>query len=233
MTTVVFVRHGLTASTGERLTGQLPDVHLDERGQAQAAALAKRFAGVNLAAVVTSPLERCRETAEPIADQAGLDLHVDDRLIECGYGEWTGRTLRDIAKDPLWKVVQSHPSAAVFPGVDGESLRAVQHRAVDAVRAWNASLGPQAVWVCCSHADVIRLVLADALGMHLDEFQRLVVDPCSVSIVRYTTLRPFVLRINDSDVDLAQLLSPPKPRRKRSPRSAAASPSDRSQPHTP
>src|SRR6185437_781812 len=110
----------------------------------------------------------------------------------------------------LWKVVQAHPSAVTFPGADGESLRAAQARAVDAVRSWNAKLGPDAVWLACSHADVIKSIVADALGMHLDEFQRIVVDPCSITVINYTALRPFVVRVNDSGADLATLLAPPK-----------------------
>jgi probable phosphomutase (TIGR03848 family) len=212
MTTVLLVRHGLTAMTGPVLAGRTAGVHLDERGRAQAAALAQRLAGVRVEAVVSSPLERCAETAAAIGDVLGLQVTVEPRLVECGYGEWTGQELKKLAKDPLWKVVQAHPSAAQFPGPEGESLRAVQARAVDAVRDWNAKLGAGAIWVACSHGDVIKSVLADALGMHLDEFQRIVVDPCSVSIVNYTELRPFVVRVNDAGTDLTALLAPPNKR---------------------
>ncbi|MBX5448049.1 MAG: MSMEG_4193 family putative phosphomutase [Acidothermus cellulolyticus] len=215
MTTVIFLRHGLTESTGRLLTGRMPGVHLDSRGLAQAADVAKRLAGIRLSAIVSSPLERCRETVQPIADQTGLPIEIEPGVIECGYGDWTGRDLRHLTKDPLWRIVQTHPSSVVFPGAEGESLRAVQYRAVDAVRAWNARLGAKAAWLCCTHADVIRLVLADALGMHLDEFQRLIIDPCSVSIVRYTTTRPFVLRVNDTGGDLASLIEPAARRRSR------------------
>src|SRR6185437_12920460 len=114
----------------------------------------------------------------------------------------------------LWKVVQAHPSAVTFPGADGESLRAAQARAVDAVRSWNTKLGPDAVWLACSHADIIKSVVADALGMHLDEFQRIVVDPCSITVIGYTELRPFVVRVNDSGSALAGLIAPPKDAKK-------------------
>jgi probable phosphomutase (TIGR03848 family) len=134
-------------------------------------------------------------------------------MVECGYGEWTGRAIKDLAKDPLWKVVQTQPSAARFPG--GESLTEVSARAVGAVRAWDARLGPDAIWVACSHGDVIKAILADALGLHLDQFQRVVVDPCSVSIVRYTDTRPYVLRTNDVGGDLSGFLPPVKKRRRR------------------
>ncbi len=210
MTTVLLVRHGLTAVTGPVLAGRTPGVDLDERGSAQAARLAQRLAGVHLDAVVSSPLERCHQTAAAVADELGMEVRTEPRLVECGYGEWTGQELKKLAKDPLWKVVQAHPSAVTFPGEDGESLRAVQARAVEAVRSWNAKLGDTATWLACSHGDVIKSILADALGMHLDEFQRIVVDPCSVSVIRYTELRPFVLRVNDAAVDLATLLAPPK-----------------------
>jgi probable phosphomutase (TIGR03848 family) len=220
VTTVVLVRHGLTdANTGGLLAGWTPGVHLADQGREQVAALAERLSPVPLAAIVTSPLERCRETAEAlIVGRDGLSADVDERLGECRYGDWQGKPLKQLAKDPLWKVVQSHPSAAQFPG--GESLRDTQARAVAAVREHNARLGPDAVWAAVSHGDVIKAVLADALGVHLDEFQRIVVDPASVSIVSYTPLRPFVLRINDVGGDLSSL-RPPKRRRRRASSDAA------------
>jgi len=199
VTTVIFVRHGLTAMTGPVLAGWTPGLHLDDRGQAQAAAVAERLRPVPLAAVVCSPLERCRDTAAAIlAGREGTPEHVDDRVGECRYGDWTGKEIKVLAKDPLWKVVQSHPSAVTFPGPEGEALRDTQIRAVDAVREWNAALGPEATYLVCSHGDVIKALLADALGLHLDGFQRIQVDPCSVSVVRYTDTRPFVLRSNDT-----------------------------------
>lgn len=216
MTTVVLVRHGLTAMTGPVLAGRTPGVHLDERGERQAAELARRLTGVRLDAIVSSPLERCQETAQAIAALDGRAIATDARLVECGYGDWTGQELKQLAKDPLWKVVQAHPSAVLFPGADGESLRAVQARAVEAVRSWNADLGPDATWLACSHGDVIKAIVADALGMHLDEFQRIVIDPCSATVIRYTQLRPFVLRVNDAGTDLATLLAPPKQARRSS-----------------
>ncbi len=211
MTTVVLVRHGLTAMTGPVLAGRTLNVHLDERGQAQASRLAARLDGVPLAAIVSSPLDRCQETAQAIAaNHPDTPFATEPALIECGYGDWTGQELRQLVKDPLWKVVQAHPSAVTFPGVDGEALREVSARAVGAVRAWNAKLGPDAVWVACSHGDVIKAIIADALGMHLDSFQRIMVDPCSVTVINYTELRPFVVKSNDTGGDLLSLLTPPK-----------------------
>jgi probable phosphomutase (TIGR03848 family) len=191
---------------------------LDESGLRQAVGLVGRLAGVPLAAVVVSPLQRCRQTVAPLVADRGLSVVTDGGFAEVDYGEWTGRKLSGLVKEPLWRVVQAHPSAAVFPG--GEGLAQVQARAVAAVRAHGARVvaecGADAVWLVCSHGDVIKALLADALGVHLDSFQRIVVDPCSVSVVRYTETRPFVLRVNDTGGDLAGIVPPPtkKGRRK-------------------
>lgn len=205
MTTVLLVRHGLTALTGPVLAGWTPGVHLDERGRAQAAALGDRLRAVALDAVVTSPLERCRETAAALleAREPAPALHVDERVGEVRYGTWTGRELAALRKEPLWTTVQRQPSAAVFP--DGESLAAMGARAVAAVRAWNAELGPAATYAVLSHADVIKAILADALGLHLDLFQRIVVDPCSLSVVRYEAAGTRVERVNDTAGDVTSL----------------------------
>jgi probable phosphomutase (TIGR03848 family) len=212
--TVLLVRHGLTAMTGPVLAGRTPGVHLDERGQKQAAAVAARIAALPLTAIVTSPMERCVETAEVIRDaQPGEPAwHVDERLIECGYGDWTGRPIKELAKEPLWKVVQAQPSAVRFPG--GEALSEMAARAVSAIRSWDAELGEDAVWVACTHGDIIKAIVADALGLHLDQYQRIVPDPCSVSVIRYTATRPYVLRVNDVGGDLAAF-RPAKRRRRR------------------
>jgi probable phosphomutase (TIGR03848 family) len=216
VSTVLLVRHGLTALTGPVLTGRTPGVHLDERGQKQATAVAARIAALKLAAIVTSPMERCVETAEAIRDaQAEAPAwHVDERLIECGYGDWTGRPIKELMKDPLWKVVQAQPSAVRFP--NGEGLAEMAARAVAGIRAWDAELGDNAVWVACTHGDVIKAIVADALGLHLDQYQRIVPDPCSVSVIRYTDTRPYVIRVNDVGGDLSGFAPPPKRRRKSS-----------------
>jgi probable phosphomutase (TIGR03848 family) len=231
MPTVLLVRHGrTTANTSGVLAGWTPGVRLDEHGEEQARLLAERMGPVPLSAVVSSPLERCQQTAAALRTVAGPkgatrpEIVTDERLGECRYGDWTGRELKTLTRDPLWKVVQEHPSAAVFPGPEGESMRAMQSRAVDAVRDWDARVaaehGPDAVWVAVSHGDVIKAVLADALGAHLDAFQRIVVSPCSVSVVTYTPTRPFVGRTNDVGADLGGLA--PQPRRRR-PRKALSS----------
>jgi len=214
VTTVLLVRHGLTdANKGGLLAGWSPGVHLAEQGREQAQALAQRLAKVPLTAVVSSPLERCQETAATLVADREIGVTTDDRLGECHYGDWTGQELKKLAKDPLWKVVQAHPSAAAFPG--GEALRDTQARAVTAIREINARLGDGATYVAVSHGDVIKAVLADALGMHLDMFQRLLVDPCSVSVIRYTELRPFVVRINDVGGAVGDLAPAKRARRRR------------------
>jgi probable phosphomutase (TIGR03848 family) len=206
VTTVLFLRHGLTALTGPVLTGWTPGVHLDERGRAQVAALGARLAPLALAAIVSSPLERCLETADAVAAgrEPAPERHVDERVGEVRYGAWTGGELKKLAKDPLWTTVQAHPSAVTFP--DGEALRDTQARAVAAVRDWNGRLGDAATYAIVSHADVIKAILADALGLHLDQFQRIVVGPASLSVVRYTRLRPYVLRVNDQGGDPIDLV---------------------------
>lgn len=200
MATVLLLRHGRTsANAGGGLAGRSP-VGLDEVGRAQATAVGERLRPLNLAAVVTSPLPRCRETVALALPEATVT--VDDRLIECGYGDWQGRSLEELAKDPLWPVIQQHPSAVVFPGEGGESMAAIAARAVAAVREWDAKItaehGPDALWLACSHGDIIKAVVADALGLHLDLFQRIVVDPGSLTAIRYTPTRPFLLRLGDT-----------------------------------
>lgn len=208
MATVLLVRHGrTTANASGTLAGWLPGVELDEVGREAARAVGARLAtaGMPVARLVSSPLPRCLQTARLLAD--ALDdrpvLETTDDLGECRYGAWSGRLLSELATEPLWRVVQDHPSAARFPDgeLPGESIAEMAARAVAAVRRVDAEVeaahGAQAVWVAVSHGDVIKAVLADAAGAHLDQFQRFVVDPASVSIVRYTPTRAFLLRSND------------------------------------
>ncbi len=211
MTLVLLVRHGLTGATGSVLAGRTPGIPLDDRGREQSAALAARLAGLPLDAIVTSPVQRCRETADAIAAARNghpVAVTEDEQLAEVRYGDWTGKPLRRLARDPLWRTVQAHPSAVRFPGADGEAMADVQHRAVRAIRDWNSRLGPDAVYLICSHGDVIKSVVADCLGMHLDMFQRISIDPCSLSVIRYTPLRPFLLRMNDTGGSVTGLIRP-------------------------
>jgi probable phosphomutase (TIGR03848 family) len=220
MATVILVRHARSSANASGvLAGRLPGVHLDDTGVRQAVAVGERLAGVRLAAVVTSPLERCRETAREITRRQAEPLRAasDKHLSECDYGEWQGRPIKELAKDKLWRTVQTQPSAATFPG--GESMRAMQDRAVAAMRRHDARVtaehGEGAVWVAVSHGDLIKAILADALGTHLDLFQRIHVDPASVSVVRYTDTRPFVLGTNTHAGDLSWLTPPRRPRARR------------------
>ncbi len=207
MTTVLLVRHGLTATTGHVLTGWTPGIPLDDRGQAQAAALAARLAPLPLDAIVSSPLERCQQTAAAIAaTRDGQQIITEDRVGECRYGDWTGKPLKKLAQERLWRVVQAHPSAVTFPGPDGESMPDMQHRAVAAVREWNARLGLDATYLICSHGDVIKAIVADSLGLHLDQCQRIQADPCSLTVIRYTPLRPFLVRMNDRGGGVGDLM---------------------------
>ncbi|MFB7797613.1 MSMEG_4193 family putative phosphomutase [Isoptericola sp. NPDC056134] len=217
MPTVLLVRHGRTTANAQGiLAGRAAGVRLDAVGREQAARAAARMAAVPLVAVVTSPLERCRQTArvlvehqagQPGADAVAPPTVVEHGITECDYGQWQGRALRDLAKEPLWSTVQSQPSAVTFPG--GESLAQMQARSVAAVRRHDAAFEEQhgrgAVWAAVAHGDIIKSVLADALGMHLDLFQRIAVGPASVSIVRYGPHRPEVVATNTDSGDLSWL----------------------------
>lgn len=210
--TVVLVRHGRsTANTSGILAGRTPGVHLDDHGRGQAAAVAARLAGTRFDRLLSSPLERCLQTVTAFAALTGLQVEVDERLAEVDYGDWAGRPLKELAAEPLWRTVQQHASAAVFPA--GESLAAVSARAAAAIRDVRLSAEraekDQTVLIC-SHGDVIKSILADALGMHLDAFQRIIVAPASISVIRYTPLRPFVERVNDTG-DLGSINPHPTP----------------------
>jgi probable phosphomutase (TIGR03848 family) len=207
--TLLLVRHGLTRLTGPVLAGWTPGLHLDERGVEQARAVAERLRPIPLAAVVSSPLERCREMAQAIAEGRRLEVVLDERFGEVRYGDWTGQEIRKLVRDPLWKVVQARPSAVTFP--NGEALPDAQLRALAAVRDWNERLGPDATYVACSHADVIKAIVADALGLHLDQFQRIAISPASLTVIRYAGLRSTVVRVNDVGGAVDDLL-PPKRR---------------------
>ena len=215
MATVILVRHGrTTANTAGVLAGRAAGVRLDKAGREQAALMGERLAVVPLVGVVSSPLERCRQTAGFILEAQNLDQQgglpvsaLEKGLTECDYGQWQGRTIAELAKEDLWSVVQSHPSAVTFPG--GESMAAMQARSVAAIRRHDAAFelqhGSGAVWVAVSHGDIIKSILADALGMHLDLFQRISVGPASVSIVRYGAGRPNVIATNTDSGDLSWL----------------------------
>jgi probable phosphomutase (TIGR03848 family) len=208
--TVILLRHARsTSNTAHLLAGRSEGVDLDDKGRQQAAELIARIGELPIRAAVCSPLLRCRRTVQPLADKLGVAPIVDERFFEVDYGQWTGRRIADLAKEPLWAVVQAHPSAAVFPG--GEGLAQVQARAVAAVREHDARLAEQhggdALWLACTHGDVIKAVVADALGLHLDGFQRITADPASMSVISYARLRPLVLHINHTGARLTSALT--------------------------
>ena len=199
---MLFVRHGTTPPTGKVLPGRTPGLHLADAGRAQAQAVADRIATLKrVDAVYSSPLERARETAAPIARARRLRVAVERGLLECDFGDWTGGELKALAKLPEWKTVQRYPSGFRFPG--GESFTEMAARTQDAV-AKLATRHRGGVAVAVSHADPIKAVVADALGTHLDLFQRIVISPCSVTAILYGDSGPAVLTVNHTG-DLAGL----------------------------
>jgi probable phosphoglycerate mutase len=202
-TLVLFVRHGQTPSTGQRLPGRAPGLHLSDAGRDQATAVATRVAELKrVDAIYTSPLERARETAAPIATARQLKPAVDRGLLECDFGDWTGAELKKLMKLPAWRTVQGYPSGFRFPG--GESFVEMQDRMVSAVgRLVERHAG--GVIVCVSHADPIKAAVAQAVGTHLDLFQRILISTCSVTAVAYGASGPTVLTVNSMGGSLATL----------------------------
>ena len=195
-TTIALVRHGLTPTTGKVLPGRAKGLHLADKGVEQAQAAATRLAAYGeVAAVYASPLERARETAAPIGRVLGLAVKVDRGLLECDFGSWTGRELKELYKLAEWQQVQRNPSQFRFP--EGESFLEMQARASDAVRRIVAA-HPGQVVVCVSHADPIKVLVADAMGSHLDHFQRFGVSPCSITVIAYSPAGPNVLCVNST-----------------------------------
>ncbi|GAB3116200.1 histidine phosphatase family protein [Janibacter alkaliphilus] len=212
----ILARHGRSsANTAGVLAGWTPDVALDDTGREQATDLADRLAEVPLVRVVTSPLLRCRQTAEPLLRARGMQDQQHEGLAECRYGAWTGRPLKELAAEPLWRTVQDDPESAAFPPGEeypAESLRQMYHRAVAAVAEIDAEVaaehGPHAAWLAVSHGDVIKAVLAEAAGGGLAHLQRQHVDPASVSVVQRREGRSMLLRTNDTGRRLT--IAPPE-----------------------
>jgi probable phosphoglycerate mutase len=219
------VRHGLTPLTGTRLTGRMAGVHLSEDGVRQAKDLAERLAGLPIKAVYSSPLERCQATAEPIAERHRLEVVPVDDLAEVDYGEWQGRSFKQLYRLKAWSSLQAHPAEFRFP--NGETIREAQTRGIRATQELLARHGTHAV-VAVSHADIIRLILAGYLGLGTDLYQRIVIGVASVSVLLLGDRVPRLLRLSDLGPfeDLAQRLKPPpRPgpdRKPRSPRPSAA-----------
>jgi probable phosphoglycerate mutase len=211
---ICFVRHGTTPTTGRTLPGRATGLHLSEKGQQEAAAVAERIAMISpVAAVYASPLERARETAQPIAKRLGLRVKIERGLLECEFGDWTGKELKDLSKLPEWQTVQRHPSGFRFPS--GESFVELQARLAKAVEQLVAR-HPGEVVVAVSHADPIKIAIGDALGVPLDLVQRTVISPCSVSAVSYGQNAPVVLTVNSmGDLSPLGIKPPPEPARQR------------------
>jgi len=202
-TLVLFVRHGTTPTTGKVLPGRARGLHLSERGREQAQRAAERIAEVGkIAAVYSSPLERARETAAPIARLTKNTTRIERGLVECDFGAWTGQSLRRLMKKPEWSQVQRSPSTFRFPA--GESFVEMQTRmvsAVDAIRRRH----PGRTVVCVSHADTIKAAVAHAAGTPLDLFQRIVISTCSVTAIMYSDCWPIVLTVNSTGASLKDL----------------------------
>jgi probable phosphomutase (TIGR03848 family) len=202
-TLFLLVRHGLTPTTGKILPGRAPGLHLAESGQAQAQAAADRIVALKqVDAIYSSPLERARETAAPIAKVRGLKVHVDKGLLECDFGEWTGEELKKLMKLPEWGTVLRAPSTFRFPG--GESFTEMQGRMVNTIDRLRAA-HTGGVVVCVSHADTIKAAVAHAMGTHIDLFQRIVISPCSITAIAYSPGGPVVLTVNSTGGSLAEL----------------------------
>ena len=195
-TLVLLVRHGHTPTTGKLLPGRAKGLHLSDDGRKQAEAVAERLAQLpKVDAVYASPLERTRETAAPIAKKRGLRVRANRGLLEVDIGEWTGWELKKAAKTDEWKTVQKRPSAFRFPG--GESFLEMQSRIVDTIERIRAE-HPGGTVVVVSHADPIKAAVADAVGTHLDLFQRIVISPCSVTAILYSDSSPMALTVNST-----------------------------------
>jgi probable phosphoglycerate mutase len=195
-TTVLLVRHGTTPSTGKVLPGRAPGLHLSDEGQRQAAAVAERLATLpRIDALYSSPLERARETAAPLARALGRRVTIERGLLECDFGDWTGAELKALMKLPEWTTVQRYPSGFRFPG--GESFAEMQTRIVGAVQRL-CERHPGGVVAAFSHADPIKAAVAHAMGTHLDLFQRIVISTCSVTAITYGASGPVVLTVNDT-----------------------------------
>jgi probable phosphoglycerate mutase len=194
-TTVVLVRHGVTEETGPILSGRRPGIGLSDKGRDQAEAAGRRLAGLPLAAVYSSPLERCRQTAEAVALPHDLPVRDVAGLFEADYGEWSGRKIEELRGTDLWKLVQMTPSAVRFPG--GESVREMQSRIIGAVEEIVAAHSGQIV-VAASHADPIKAVVAHYTGVHLDLFQRLFVSPASCTVLRFGPTGAALVKLNDT-----------------------------------
>jgi probable phosphomutase (TIGR03848 family) len=202
---IVLIRHAhSTANAAGILSGQLPNVHLSKSGQEQAIRLAERLGPLTIAQVQMSPMDRCLETLTPWLEKYGKKVAVmsEPNLVEVNYGKWSGRKLATLSRAKLWQKVQSQPSAVTFP--EGESIAQMQVRAMQPVHDFFASNLELTIMV--SHGDVIKAIVASSLGMHLDDFQRIVIDPASITILESNSGAIRITRLNDSDSSVREIL---------------------------
>jgi probable phosphomutase (TIGR03848 family) len=194
MTVFLLVRHGLNDMVGVKLAGRLPGVHLNAKGKAQARRLAAEIAGLPIKAVISSPLERAQETAEPIARIHNLPVEINEGLLEIDFGNWQGKSLKQLRRRKLWKDVQEHPSTFCFP--EGETFADAQSRITGTLQALSKTFTEKDIVVCVGHSDSIRLAVAYFLGMPLDAFQRLRIDPASVTTLYLNDAKAYFGAIN-------------------------------------
>jgi len=211
---LVLIRHAHSeANAAGILSGRLPNVHLSEKGLEQSEHLAVRLGNFPVATLRISPMERCFETISPwinsivLPNNPRFEPIIDQELTEVDYGSWSGKKLAVLSKNKLWKIVQEAPSRMYFPS--GEGIAQMQSRAMTSVHE-AVSTKTKGAAVIVSHGDVIKSIVASALGMHLDEFQIIVIDPASISILDFSTTKPRVLLLNDSRSVVTELLVAPK-----------------------
>ena len=209
MGTVLLIRHGQSVANAQGvLAGRAPGVHLDEHGEKSAIELGIHLGALPIAKVLISPLERTAQTADLIFARK-FPVETENRITECDYGDWQGRLLSELATETLWKTVQNEPDQMIFP--NGESMQQMSDRAVEAIREWDAKLsaqhGSDVIWVAVSHGDVIKAICADALSMPLRNFQRISIEPSSVSVVQYRSESAQVHKLNDTGIQWVQALN--------------------------
>ena len=211
---LVLIRHAHSeANAAGILSGRLPNVHLSEKGIKQAADLSQRLGSFPVAQLRISPMERCFETVQPwindflVPRNKNFAPEIDHNISEVDYGAWSGKKLSVLSKNKLWRTVQESPSRMYFPS--GEGIGQMQARAMQTVHEM-AGLKKKGSGVLVSHGDVIKAIVASALGIHLDEFQRVVIDPASITVVEYSGIKPRILLLNDTRGYVSDLLQAPK-----------------------
>jgi len=194
MPVILLIRHGENNYVGKRLAGRLSGVCLNENGIKQAEAVANALSEAPIKAVYSSPLERAVQTAEPLAARLNLAVQIHPGLTEIDFGDWQGKTLKQLARTKLWKTVQNKPSEFCFPG--GETFMAAQQRVVAALEEIKAGSGEKDMVACFSHSDTIKLAVSHYLAMPLDAFQRVNIETASITALALGEGSPFLININ-------------------------------------